>query len=89
VSTVLRRVFTPTQTRLSYAARVQPQPWLPVQLLESRITQEVMSNLTAVKKQAEKQWAVCAGGEAPYTPAQYDEMQQSALLGSFSDTFTD
>jgi len=27
------------ETRLSYAARVQPQPWLPARLIESRVTQ--------------------------------------------------
>jgi hypothetical protein len=47
--------------------------------------QEVMTNLTAVKEQAERVFAAREGRAAPYSQDEYDAMQRSALLGSFSD----
>jgi hypothetical protein len=41
--------------RLSYAVYVQPQPWLPVALVQGRIEREIMANLRAVAAYAEGQ----------------------------------
>lgn len=40
--------------RLSYALYVKPQTWLPVRLIQGRIEGEVISNLQAVQKHAER-----------------------------------
>lgn len=40
--------------RLSYALYVQPRPWLPVALIQSRIEGEVVQNLQAVQLHAEQ-----------------------------------
>lgn len=44
-----------TAMRLSYAVYVQPQPWLPVALVQGRIEREIMANLRAVAAYAEGQ----------------------------------
>jgi len=44
-----------------------------------------MTNLTAVKQQAERVFAEREGRAAPYSQDEYDAMQRSALLGSFSE----
>jgi len=43
-----------TSTRLSYAAQVRPQPWLPVNLIQNRIRREIEDNLKAVRNEAER-----------------------------------
>ena len=40
-------------TTLSYVVRVEPRPWLPTALVESRIAKEVQENLEAVRSFAE------------------------------------
>eukprot|EP00879_Flechtneria_rotunda_P006146 GHRR01006462.1.p1 GENE.GHRR01006462.1~~GHRR01006462.1.p1 ORF type:complete len:148 (+),score=46.41 GHRR01006462.1:808-1251(+) len=49
---------TPAATVLQYSLYVKPHAWLPVGLIQSRISSEVVNNLTAVRKHAEKvhQW---------------------------------
>lgn len=44
----------PDCSMLSYAVYVQPQSWLPVQLVQSRIEKEVVRNLGAVRDHAER-----------------------------------
>ena len=44
----------PGSTQLCYSLYVQPQQWLPVRLIQSRIQQEVISNLQAVRSHSEK-----------------------------------
>ena len=41
-------------TLLCYSLYVQPQSWLPVRLIQSRIQNEVVSNLQAVRTHSEK-----------------------------------
>jgi hypothetical protein len=50
--------------RLSYAVYVQPQPWLPVALVQGRIEREIIANLRAVAAHAEAQ----AQGLQPQSP---------------------
>lgn len=40
---------------LVYALHVQPRPWLPVGLMQGRISREVVSNLQAVQRHTERQ----------------------------------
>ncbi len=42
-----------SSTLLSYSLYVQPQAWLPVRLVQSRIQLEVASNLQAVRSHSE------------------------------------
>ena len=44
-------------TRLSYAVEIQPRPWLPVALVESRIAADLVTNLDAVNAAATKREA--------------------------------
>ncbi|GAX73787.1 hypothetical protein CEUSTIGMA_g1238.t1 [Chlamydomonas eustigma] len=44
----------PRTTRLSYSLYVQPMSWLPVRLIQNRIQQEVITNLSAIKNHSEK-----------------------------------
>lgn len=44
----------PASTRLSYSLHVQPQPWLPVRLIQNRITGEIRVNLNAVRLHSEQ-----------------------------------
>lgn len=41
-------------TLLCYSLYVQPQAWLPVGIIQSRIEKEVVRNLDAVRKYAEQ-----------------------------------
>jgi len=41
-------------TLLCYSLYVQPQPWLPVSIIQNRIEKEVARNLAAVRKHAEQ-----------------------------------
>ena len=41
-------------TRLSYSLHVQPQRWLPVRLIQSRIEGEIAVNLNAVRVYTEQ-----------------------------------
>lgn len=41
------------RTTLHYSLFVRPHPWLPVKLIEDRISSEVANNLTAVRRHAE------------------------------------
>ena len=43
-------------SRLSYSLHVQPQPWLPVRLIQGRIEGEVRVNLAAVRDHSERLW---------------------------------
>ncbi|XP_072984451.1 uncharacterized protein [Typha latifolia] len=42
------------QTTLSYVVELEPKLWLPVQLLEGRLCNEVKSNLAAVREEAQR-----------------------------------
>lgn len=42
------------RTRLTFSVEIQPRPWLPVALIESRITQDLVKNVEAVAMEAEK-----------------------------------
>jgi hypothetical protein len=44
----------PSATTLQYALFVRPHPWLPVKLIEDRISAEVVNNLNAVRRHTEK-----------------------------------
>ncbi|GLI63596.1 hypothetical protein VaNZ11_006600 [Volvox africanus] len=46
-----------SSTLLSYAVYVKPQAWLPVALVQSRIANEVVRNLEALRQYAETQYA--------------------------------
>ena len=39
-------------TRLTFAVEIQPRPWLPVALVESRIARDLVTNMEAVAKEA-------------------------------------
>jgi hypothetical protein len=41
-------------TVLQYSLFVRPHPWLPVKLIEDRITSEVVNNLNAVRRHTER-----------------------------------
>lgn len=43
-----------TTTTLMYSLFVRPHPWLPVKLIEDRISSEVVNNLKAVRQHAER-----------------------------------
>lgn len=43
----------PQQALLCYALYVQPQKWLPVKLIQGRITNQVVANLSCVQSHAE------------------------------------
>ena len=51
------QILSARSTLLSYALHVQPQPWLPVRLIQNRIEGEVKNNLRAVREYSERQWA--------------------------------
>jgi len=44
----------PSSSRLSYSVMVQPSPWLPVRLVEGRVSGEIGNNLKAVRAFAER-----------------------------------
>jgi hypothetical protein len=44
----------PSGTTLQYSLFVRPHPWLPVKLIEDRISSEVVNNLTAVRRHTER-----------------------------------
>jgi hypothetical protein len=44
----------PSATTLQYALFVRPHPWLPVKLIEDRISAEVVNNLNAVRRHTER-----------------------------------
>jgi len=44
----------PSSSRLSYTVLVQPSPWLPVRLVEGRVSGEIANNLKAVRAYAER-----------------------------------
>jgi hypothetical protein len=46
-------LLAPASTWLVYALYVRPQPWLPVGLIQDRISREVVSNLQAVQRHTE------------------------------------
>lgn len=48
---------SPDTTCLSYSVLVTPQVWLPVGLVEGRISAEIRRNLTAVKQHAERTYS--------------------------------
>lgn len=50
------QVSSPGETLLSYSLHVQPQQWLPVRLIQSRIEGEVKANLLAVRDYSERHW---------------------------------
>lgn len=54
---------TPLCAHLSYSVFVRPQRWLPVQLVQPRIEQEIRANLLAVCRHAASCHAA-AGGQA-------------------------
>lgn len=41
-------------TLLCYSLYVQPRPWLPVGLIQGRIEREIVRNLEALKRHAER-----------------------------------
>lgn len=41
-------------TRLSYIVEVSPQRWMPVRLIEGRISKEIGNNLRSIKEEALK-----------------------------------
>lgn len=43
-----------TTTTLMYSLFVRPHPWLPVKLIEDRISSEVVNNLKAVRQHTER-----------------------------------
>jgi len=43
----------PSSTLLQYSLFVRPHPWLPVKLIEDRISAEVVNNLKAVRRHTE------------------------------------
>lgn len=44
----------PSATVLNYSLFVKPHPWLPVGLIQNRISNEVVNNLKAVRQHAER-----------------------------------
>lgn len=44
----------PSSTTLQYSLFVRPHPWLPVKLIEDRISSEVVNNLNAVRRHTER-----------------------------------
>lgn len=46
-------VTDPSHTVLQYSLFVRPHPWLPVKLIEDRISSEVVNNLQAVRQHTE------------------------------------
>lgn len=44
----------PMLTHLSYSLFIRPQLWLPVNLIQGRISKETKNNLVAVKAHAEQ-----------------------------------
>lgn len=43
-----------SRTTLHYSLFVRPHPWLPVKLIEDRISSEVVNNLNAVRRHTER-----------------------------------
>lgn len=43
-----------SSTTLQYSLFVRPHPWLPVKLIEGRISTEVVNNLNAVRRHTER-----------------------------------
>eukprot|EP00897_Mesotaenium_endlicherianum_P006544 jgi/Mesen1/5918/ME000030S05185 len=46
------------KTILSYSVLVTPHPWLPVGLIEGRISREIRSNLTCIRREAQSRVAL-------------------------------
>jgi hypothetical protein len=68
-------------TLLHYALFVRPHPWLPVKLIEDRISSEVANNLSAVRRHTEHV-AKRQARQRQQQQQQQAERQQQQLLFS-------
>jgi hypothetical protein len=59
-------------TTLMYSLFVRPHPWLPVKLIEDRISTEVVNNLNAVRQHTER----------VHKQRQQQQQQQAGALSS-------
>lgn len=66
-------------TRLTFTVEIQPRPWLPVSLVESRITQDLIKNVEAVAAEAERRNACKSTKLAPSAEASIQTAKKALL----------